>query len=231
MIKAVLFDLDGTLLDRHSSLIVYIHQQMQRCRCLLGSIPLADYLGSVIELDARGHTTKDIVFQQIENLFGLPERSWKVLLEDFLRHFPDTCVPFPKMHQTLKRLRDRGLSLGLVTNGSNASQNPKIDGLGIRHLFGVVLVSEAEGVKKPEPEIFLRALRTLNVMPEDAVFVGDNPEADIRAAKSVGLKTVWMEDPYWQVPGNADATISELCALPDTIDKINTADAQHRRAW
>jgi FMN phosphatase YigB (HAD superfamily) len=145
LIQAVLFDLDGTLLDRHGSLVIYVHQQMQRCRSMLDGISLVEYLPKVVELDARGHTTK--------------------------------------------------------------------------------------GVKKPDPEIFHRALRTLNVRAQDTVFVGDNPEADIRAAKAVGLKAVWMEDSYWPAPRDADATISDLCALPETIDRINTGEAQHRRAW
>ena len=81
-------------------------------------------------------------------------------------------------------------------------------------------------MKKPDPEIFHRALRTLNVRAQDAVFVGDNPEADIHAAKAVGLKAVWMEDRHWPAPRDADATISELCALPETLDRINTGEAQ-----
>ena len=226
MIEAVLFDLDGTLLDRHSSLIIFTYHQLERCQSILGGIPLDEYLQKVIELDAHGHTTKDIVFQGVEKHFGLPDESWRVLLDDFLKHFPDTCVPFRKMHQTLQYLRDQGLSLGLVTNGRNASQNPKIDGLGIRRYFGAILVSEAEGVKKPDPKIFNRALRQLDVSPAQAVFVGDNPDADIRAAKSVGMKTVWMRDPYWPEPDRADGVISVLAQLPDIVDKLNKDEAQ-----
>ena len=226
MIQAVLFDLDGTLLDRQSSLIIYTHQQIERCLSLLDGIPLADYLAKLIELDAHGQTTKDFVFRGVEQYFGLPVDSWRMLLEDFLKYFPDTCVPFPKMHHTLQSLQERNLALGLVTNGSNASQNPKIDGLGIRPYFRSVLVSEAEGVKKPNPEIFLRALRQLNVEPEEAVFVGHNPEADIHAARSVGIKAVWMRDSYWPEPNGADATISELRMLPEIVDNLNKQEAQ-----
>ena len=63
MTKAVLFDLDGTLLDRHSSLILYVHQQINRCSPILGNVSPLDYLNKIIELDAHGHQTKDIVFQ------------------------------------------------------------------------------------------------------------------------------------------------------------------------
>ena len=104
-----------------------------RCSSLLGDIPLLDYLTKVIELDAHGHAAKDLVFQQVEKHFCLPDQSWRSLLEDFLKYFPDTCVLFPRMQQTLQDLKQRQFLLGLVTNGSNASQNPKIDGLGIRY--------------------------------------------------------------------------------------------------
>jgi putative hydrolase of the HAD superfamily len=221
VIEAVLFDLDGTLLDRQSSLIVYVHRQKERCADLLGPIPMADYLAKVIELDAHGHGDKDRMFGKIESSFGLPDGSAAVLLNDFMAYFPDTCVPFPGMHQTLQGLRKRGLPLGLVTNGSAASQNAKIDGLGIRGYFSAVLVSETEGVRKPDPEIFHRALRRLAVAPRDAVFVGDNPEADVHAAKAVGMQAIWMRDSYWPEPASADAVITKLCELPDVVDGLS----------
>jgi hypothetical protein len=70
---------------------------MERCRTILDGITPDDYLTKVIELDAHGHTTKDIVFQNIEEHFGLQTRSGSILYEDFLKYFPDTCVPFPRM--------------------------------------------------------------------------------------------------------------------------------------
>jgi putative hydrolase of the HAD superfamily len=194
---------------------------MERCRTILDGITPDDYLTKVIELDAHGHTTKDIVFQNIEEHFGLQKRSGSILYKDFLKYFPDTCVPFPRMQQTLQRLREQEFSLGLVTNGSNASQNPKIDGLGIRRHFGTVLISEAEGMKKPDPKIFHLAMQNLNVTPEETVFVGDNPEADIRGAQAVGMKAIWMRDSYWPEPDGADAIISELCELPDVVERFN----------
>ena len=141
MIKAILFDLDGTLLDRHSSLIVYLNQHMIRCGTILNGIPPTEYLSKVIERDAHGHVSKDTVFRQIEKDFNLPEGSWEVLYRDFGNYFPDTCVPFPKMRQTLNHLAECGFLLGLITNGWSTSQDPKIDGLGIRHYFRTVLVS------------------------------------------------------------------------------------------
>ena len=217
MIMAALFDLDGTILDRLSSLRVYLHLQVGRLSDVLESVPFGEYLDRVIELDAHGHAEKDSVFRSIEREFAMPSGTWKLLLDDFRTHFPHVCVPFPKAHQTLTTLRQQGLKLGLVTNGRVASQQPKIDGLGIASYFSTILISEAEGVSKPDPEIFRRAVRGLGVPAEETVMIGDNPEADIRGAKAFGMRAIWKRDDYWQAPQVVDGIVGELEELPKAI--------------
>ena len=143
------------------------------------------------------------------------------LLADFQIHFPHICVPFPKADQTLSTLRRRGLRMGLVTNGRIASQQPKIDGLGIAGYFDAILISEAEGVRKPDPEIFRRASSRLGVTAGETVMVGDNPEADIQGAKSFGMKAIWKRDTYWSPPELVDAVIDELEELPRAIGDLS----------
>ncbi len=143
MIRAALFDLDGTILDRLSSLRVYLYQQADRVSYVVGRVPFSDYMNRVIELDANGHSDKQEVYSRIERDFTLPPGSSQQLLDDHLTHFPHVCVPFPKAHQTLSLLHRRGLKLGMVTNGGVGSQWPKIDGLGIAGYFGTILVSES----------------------------------------------------------------------------------------
>ena len=83
------------------------------------------------------------------------------------------------------------------------------------------MVSEAAGVKKPDPEIFRRALRQLNVTALETVFVGDNPNADIDAAKALGMKGVWIRNACWPPPARLDAAISQICELPRMIDTMS----------
>ena len=200
MLQAVLFDLDGTLLDRLSSLRVYLHGQVERFAKDLRTLPLSEYMERVIELDAHGHADKGELFRRIERDFALSPDTGQRLLDDFLTYFPHICVPFPKVHQTLTVLRQQGLKMGLVTNGAIDSQQPKIDGLGIARYFDTILISEAEGVAKPDAEIFRRATDNLSVAPDQAVMIGDNSEADIRGAKSCGMKAIWKRDEYWEAP-------------------------------
>ena len=117
MIRAALFDLDGTILDRLSSLRVCLHLQVSRLSNVLEAIPFDEYMNRVIELDAHGHSEKDELFRSIERDFAMAPGVWKSLLYDFRTYFPHVCVPFPKAHQTLTTLRQQGLKMGLVTNG------------------------------------------------------------------------------------------------------------------
>jgi putative hydrolase of the HAD superfamily len=92
----------------------------------------------------------------------------------------------------LDALVARGYALGIVTNGRSPFQERNIEAMGIRSYFGAVLVSEAEGVRKPEPEIFLRAAQRLGVRAEEVVFVGDSAQADIAGAQKCGMKAIWF---------------------------------------
>lgn len=78
--------------------------------------------------------------------------------------------------------------MGLITNGLEKFQSRSIEGLGLRDHFDAVLISEAEHIKKPQPEIFHRALSRLGVTGKTSVYIGDNPEADILGAKNAGFK-------------------------------------------
>ena len=220
MLQAVLFDLDGTLLDRLSCLRVYLYGQVERLANDLYALPFGEYMERVIELDAHGHADKGELFRSIERDFALSLGTWQRLLDDFLIYFPHVCVPFPKAHQTLTTLRQQGLKMGIITNGAVDSQQPKIDGLGIARYFDTILISEAEGVAKPDAEIFRRATDNLGVSSDQAVMIGDNPEADIRGAKSCGMKAIWKRDEYWEAPEIVDAVIDDLDELPSTIRNL-----------
>ena len=85
-------------------------------------------------------------------------------------------------------------------------QRRKIAALGLADAFDAILVSEEEGVRKPEAELFRRALARRGVAAHEALFVGDHPVADVVGAYRAGLKVAWKFVPYWP-PIVADAPV------------------------
>ncbi len=142
--------------------------------------------------------------------FGIPSGLAETLLDDYRAGFPDACVLFPDAVQTLSRLRTSGLKLGLITNGSIRMQSRKLDCLALSPLFDTILISDAEGISKPDPRIFHRALDRLNTSPAQAVFVGDHPEVDVAGARAAGMHAIWRRDPSVSRVVEADAVIEEL---------------------
>lgn len=123
----------------------------------------------------------------------------------------------------LDTLKQQGYQLGIITNGQGEFQAKAISGLEIQAYFDVILISEIEQVRKPEAEIFNRAITRLGGSAQNSVFVGDNPEADILGAKNANLRTIWKRSPLWQEAVEADATIDELMEITAILEKFNFA--------
>ena len=215
--KAILFDLDGTLLNRDASVKVFVEKQYERLYSALGYIPKERYTERFIELDQRGYVWKDKVYAQLVQEFGLTTITSEQLLEDYLQQFQYSCVAFPNLMEMLEALKQAGYKLGMITNGFGQFQMDNIKALQIESFFDVILVSEWEGLKKPDARIFLKALEQLQVAPCESIFVGDHPENDVKAAKNVGMKGVWKKDAGWHAV-LSDAVIEDLLELLSVLE-------------
>ena len=114
------------------------------------------------------------------------------------------------------------MRLGLITNGSVRMQSRKLECLALRPLFDTILISEAEGVHKPDRRIFDRALERLNTDPARAVFVGDDPDVDVAGARAAGMHAIWRRDPHVLRTVAADTIIDEL---GDIVSLLGTGRA------
>jgi HAD superfamily hydrolase (TIGR01549 family) len=93
----------------------------------------------------------------------------------------------------LQALKEK-YKLGLVSNfGIPECGRKLLDNFGLRKFFDIVIISAEVNQRKPNPEIFKKALHDLNVNASDAVFVGDMPELDVKGPKTVGIKAILIE--------------------------------------
>ena len=213
MPAAILFDLDGTLWDRTGAVRALATAQHRQLHALLGHIGRDEYVNRIVRLDDIGRADKAVLYQTIGVELGLAADVVARLHADFWARLATFMLPFPEVIGTLVRLRRRGIRLGIVTNGSIRVQEDKITRLGLCGLMDVILISEREGVRKPEVDIFHRALARLGVEASEAWFVGDSPDADVAGALAAGLRTFWRECADWPPPVVACETIRSLDQL------------------
>ena len=122
-----------------------------------------------------------------------------------------------------------GLKLGLITNGSVRMQSRKLQCLALAPMFDTILISDAEGIGKPDPRIFHRALERLNTSPARSVVVGDHPEVDVAGARAAGMQTIWRRDPHESRMIDADGVIDELSDLLTWLELGPTTSRTERR--
>lgn len=192
MIDAVLFDLDETLLDRTNSLKAFLRDQFARHADHLGQVRLEEWSARFLVLDRRGHVRKSVVYPAILGEFGGRAEHAGALLADYRARCARFAQPFDGMKAVLKELRARGLALGIVTNGETEFQSRHVEALELDGLIDAVLISEREGLRKPDAALFLRAAMACRTEPSRCLFVGDNPVADILGAHAVGMRTAWF---------------------------------------
>ena len=217
-LQAVLFDLDDTLLDRRGSFEQFVRDQWTRSAPRVQAIDQEQYVQTLIELDRNGYAPRKGLFGGLTARFGLPPDVADSLLTDYRTGFPPACQLFPDAMQTLSSIRAAGLKLGLITNGSLRMQSRKLQCLALSSAFDTVLISDAEGVSKPDVRIFQRALERLAVEPAAAAFVGDNPEVDVAGARAAGMRAIWRRDPSFTGTVEADAVVDQLADLVAMLD-------------
>jgi putative hydrolase of the HAD superfamily len=222
-IAAVLFDLDDTLLDRHQTVERYLTGHALRAN-LAADVATA-YRTRFHALDENGHATRSELFARLSEEFPLIGTA-DGLLRDFIDHGFATCDWLEGAVDVLAWCRAADLRLGVITNGSSGMQRAKLRALGLDRSVDVILVSEEEGIAKPDAEIFRRAATRLAVQPEHCAFVGDNPTADIHGSRGAGMLDIWIEREFsWPAElAPASHSITTLAELPRILSSAVSHD-------
>jgi N-acetyl-D-muramate 6-phosphate phosphatase len=182
-IRAVLFDLDGTLADTAPDMMRTVN--VMRAARRLPPVAL-DVVRPYVSRGARG---------MIGAAFGvLPEDAgFAALREEFLALYADNlCVDtrlFPEMGELLDRLEGKGVAWGVVTNKFERLARSVIDGLGLASRAAVLVGGDTCGRAKPFPDPLLHAAQELTLQPRTILYVGDD-ERDVQAARAAGMPVI-----------------------------------------
>ena len=210
MIRGVLLDLDGTLFDRDAAVRDLLDAQYSEFEGDLRSIPRAAFTTRVADLDDHGFRDKAEVYAQVAQEFRLAADLAADLVANFWQQYHRFCRPFAGVLQSLEELRRRGKRIAVVTNGRDVIQQGTIDALQLNHLLDAVLISEVEGVRKPDRRMFEQAVARLGLVPSECCHVGDHPDVDVRGALAAGLRAIWKRTSYWAPPTEPVPTIDDF---------------------
>ncbi|MFC5476412.1 HAD family hydrolase [Paraherbaspirillum soli] len=218
-IKAVLFDLDDTLwpivpVIQRAEQLLYDWLQ-QHAPAVPRQFTIEDLRQQRLELSASNpvfkfdlwklrHAALCEAFSSVGEDVGKVDAAMEIFSE--ARH---AVTPFEDVQPVLTRLRQRVL-LGSVSNGF-----ADLDKIGLAQHFHASIAAHSFGCGKPDPAIFHAACAALNVTPEQAVFVGDDPLLDVVGAQQAGLRAVWINRFERVLPAgiNAHATCTTLHEL------------------
>jgi putative hydrolase of the HAD superfamily len=130
--------------------------------------------------------------------------------------------------RVLTALRDRGLPLGLVTNGDAREQRAKIERHDLARFFGAIVIEGEFGAGKPDAEVYQTALATLGVAPgPDVWMVGDHLEFDVAGPQRVGLRAAWLDRLGAGVPAGIAVRPDRIMrGLADMDDMMVTLSAR-----
>jgi putative hydrolase of the HAD superfamily len=210
-IRAVLFDLDGTLMDHDSAREVGLRAQLT---AWLG--PAAATEDERARLEAEWARLEALHYdeytsgacsmqeQRRRRVRGLHEAARRERPEEdeaadawfagYLEHYRGAWRPFEDALPAIQALASATeLPLGVVTNGEGEAQRAKLRTIGLDAYFATVVASGEVGVAKPRAEIFALACERLGVEREETAHVGDRLDLDAQAAAAAGLRGVWLD--------------------------------------
>ncbi len=215
-VQAILFDLDGTLLNTDSVIFASFQHVLSPyfpSREWTNEEKLS-WLGPSLPVTFRRYLPEEEIEQAIKKY-----RAHNAI------HQKDYVTIFPNVKETLQSLRDGGYSIGLVTSKTVPASIIGLDLFELTHLFDCMIGFDEVQHHKPDPEGILLALQTLQVIPENALMVGDSV-SDIVAAQRAGVRSIGVG---WATKGasslqNAGATymIYSMDQLITLIQTINT---------
>jgi putative hydrolase of the HAD superfamily len=226
VIKAVVFDLDNTLVD---------FMKMKE-RAIEAAIPAMIDAGLKLT-KAEANTVIDgiykeqgIEYQQVFDLFlqrVLNKIDYKILsagIVAYRRGREASLIPYPHVYPTLNKLMKMGIKMGILSDAPVKEAWLRLAYLNFHHIFDVVVTFEDTKVRKPAPAPFEMILKKLEFPANEVLMVGDWVERDIVGASNAGMQTAFARygDTFNTLHHTADYELNDISEIIDIIVKENS---------
>jgi len=225
MIKAIIFDLDNTLLD-------FVKMKRFAVRAAVTAMNEAGLgvdekkaFDDIFDLYLnKGWEHQQVFDDYLQQTTG--KVSNKVLaagIVSYRRAREATLLVYPNVNKTLMALAKSGIKLGVVSDAPSREAWMRIYYLNLYHYFDVVITFDDTGERKPSEKPFKMSLESLGLKPEETIMIGDWPERDVVGAKQIGMKTAFARygDTFGTVNSGADWDLNDIYQLVIIINEEN----------
>ena len=221
MHDAVLFDLDNTLFD--------VKQYMTGAFADVAAHLEAEYGVNGEQVHADLMKVWRTNTSMYPHLFDdiVAECSIDADIEQIVAIFNDhepALEPYEGVHEVINDLRQTGHTLGIITDGTADRQRRKLEALGLRQMFEIVVLTAELDEQKPSQLPYDEAARRLNRPGDRCIYVGDNPEVDFAGAKKAEMGTIRVcQGEFRNLPSgpDVDMSIDDISELSKVITRLN----------
>lgn len=229
MIKALIFDFDGTLSDRNRNAYDFYAAFLRRYFTDLDEVEFEAVLQDMMTVDCNG--TIEVRDRLVPFLKKYGDRFPADYADTFTDYFIANMYKYTVLkketEEVLIRLK-KDYKLAILSNGGSVPQHNKIDKTGIEKYFDVCTVSGDLGIHKPDPQIFISTAEKLKVNCEECLMVGDVFSNDILGAYYAKMIPVWLvsddEKPADFYKGYRIRKLDELFTI---LEKENANEHTH----
>lgn len=225
MIKAIIFDLDNTLVDfmllKRAAVDAAVNAMID-AGLKLTSDEIRNMINNIY--DSEGIEYQQVFDKLLKNALG--KVDYKVMsagIVAYRKAREAALKPYPGVLPTLIELVKMGLKLAVVSDAPSKEAWLRLSYINFHHFFDVVITYDETRERKPSPVPFNLALQELGLKADECLMIGDWAERDMVGAKSVGMKTVFARygDTFNTVNPDSDYDINSITELTDIVKKEN----------